>query len=166
LDLIELYTDGSDAKQKEQKDSAWSFIIVRNKEAIFADSGLVKGNHVRAEITAIYKGLETINEFFKDKYIKVFSDLESNIDIINGRKYETWFRFGNLKGRLKAIKHEDLWRIISGLAMNLCIEAVKVKSHSGDKFNEMADRLAYLTLTESVNDDANYLNSKNKLKLL
>ena len=75
----------------------------------------------------------------------------SELRITSGSQYlvygmakwlDEWKGNGWRKTNNKPVENEDLWRRLSALGLYHRVEWVWVKAHNGDRFNELANRLA------------------------
>lgn len=93
----------------------------------------------RMELTAVIEALKSLTRPCK---IAVFTDsqyVQKGISIwIDGWKQKNW----------KKVKNVDLWQELDHEAQKHNISWHWVRGHSGDKFNERADELANLAITE------------------
>jgi|TARA_Y100000996_G_scaffold414724_1_gene406529 ribonuclease HI len=122
--VIEIYTDG--ACLNNPGPGGWGVIILeKDKKTVFGGSEKTTTNN-RMEITAVIEGLKQIS---KKTPVKIFSDSTYVINTMT----KNW----------KRNKNKDLWDILDDQVLNRKIEWKWVKGHSGDKFNEEADSIAY-----------------------
>jgi ribonuclease HI len=98
------------------------------------------------EMMAVIKALECIIDapqlFRKQFTYNIVSDSAYIVNCFNDKWYERWWTENYL-----FVKNEDLWKIMFKLAFNfnrgIKFNFVKVKGHSGDKYNEIVDKLAH-----------------------
>lgn len=108
------------------------------------------------EMTAILKALKYVLQILKkDKNKAILEDVKTeklNIYVHSDSEYtlkgltvwsENW-----VKKDFKNVKNVELWKELLKIKteliekMNINLEFVKVKGHSGDKYNELVDKLA------------------------
>ena len=140
---IEIYTDGSCARNPGP--GGWAAVIIENgsKKEIFGSEKLTTNN--RMELTATIKALEYVYEKEKKqpslKYIKIFTDsiyVKDGITIWIGK----WEKNNWKTSDKKNVKNIDLWKKLKNLTNNTSVEWVWVKSHSENLMNNLADSLA------------------------
>lgn len=135
MKTIEIYCDGS-ALNNGCKNSIASYgivmLLIENGSIIGGKqySGLcepVNSTNNYAEITAALVGLEKIRD--KTIPVKVYSDSQYLVQTINSN----WSINAN----------KELWeKLFYEIRTFDSIEFIKVKGHSGNKYNEIADNLA------------------------
>ncbi len=130
-----LYTDGSCDKDRM---SAWAFIAVNpeTKEVIFKDSGILTGEicstwNIGAEITAVVKGVEWARS--NNYKVTILHDLEG---------IERWAT-GKWRAKNKFTKE---FQLFAAKNRDVILGFKWTKAHVGEKFNEMTDELAGMTL--------------------
>ena len=133
-----IYTDG--ACLGNPGEGGWATIIINNKvkteKKIFGSELSTTNN--RMELTAVIKGLNSLPNGSK---VYIFTDSKY---VING--IESWitnWKKNNWRGsNKKEVKNKELWMLLDQATENLQIHWNWVKGHSGDKYNERADKLA------------------------
>ena len=157
-DII-IYTDG--ACKNNPGPGGYAAIIAYDNDVITSDESIMKiivdgssntTNNIM-EIMAITKSLEYVKEIItnpknENKYnkdnvlnIKLYSDSEYCIKGI------TLWGSGWISKNFKGVKNEELWRSLLTLVNKINnieginLEFLKVKGHSGNKYNDMVDKL-------------------------
>lgn len=134
------YTDGAlKMRPNSTPLASWAVVSVNNPE--LSCSGIIEnGTNQKAEIEAVVqacevatqRGLKRVLIVTDSKYVT--SACEKWID--------TWEENGWLDHRNKVVKNEEAFKRLSKAKKNLDMKIVHVKGHSGDKYNELADRMA------------------------
>ena len=141
LPHIKIYTDGSLVRQNRSMGAAAIFVINERSETGYIPflAKPTPGNisSEKAELTAIYMALVLCHsEGYK---YSIYTDSQSSIDAIANITKQPLTTRNALKMAnyqlLQLIKHQ-LYRIQTP------VEFVKVKAHTGDRFNEIADQQA------------------------
>ena len=128
--MIEIYTDGSCIKNPGGP-GGWAFCIIENNiDFIMSDGDSCTTNN-RMELTAI---IEALSSLISGTECTLYTDSQLCINCATGK----WGRKANL----------DLWKEYDKVSKNKKISFTWVKGHSGDKYNEIVDKLAY---TEAKN---------------
>ena len=132
-----IYTDGACAGNPGP--GGWGAIILDEEENQISLSGKEKSTtNNRMELMAPIMALKKIK---KSSEITIYTDstyLKDGITIwINNWKKNGW-----INSNKKPVKNKDLWVNLNNLTKKKIIFWKWVKAHSGNKFNELADKLA------------------------
>jgi ribonuclease HI len=135
LDEIVIYTDGACANNQERENTGGYGAVLIYKDKIKEIYGGYKNTtNNRMELMAVIEALKQLKR--KDIPIKVYSDSSYVVNGIN-IWIHNWIKSGKMK------KNPDLWMELYNLKNSFKkIEFFHVKGHNGDKYNELADRLA------------------------
>ena len=138
-----VYTDG--ACSGNPGPGGWGVIILDEEENQVSLSGKEKSTtNNRMELMAPIMALKKIK---KSSQITIYTDstyLKDGITIwINNWKKNDW-----KSANKKPVKNKDLWVILDKLTEKKLIIWKWVKARAGNKFNEIADKLA----TEAINN--------------
>lgn len=136
MKIIDIYTDGSYSAIKNV--GKWAFVAVENNEIIFKNSGLITdknfltGYQISCECQAVLEGLTWAkNNNYKAKIHVDYLGLICWVnDIWNEKPWKTNKEYTILYREKVRELRENLDSM------------VKVKSHSGNFYNELTDRLA------------------------
>lgn len=118
-----VYTDGSCSPNPGR--GGWGFIGIFPDCEIHINGGLKYTTNNVMEMTAV---IEALKEFSFQKNFLIYSDSMYVINCAQGK----WQRK----------KNQDLWKEYDRYANGKNIKFKWVKGHSGDKYNELVDRLA------------------------
>jgi ribonuclease HI len=126
MNPIVMYTDGSCIK-KNVRDSlgfgGWGFVILNGESELKMSGGVVETTNNRMELRAVIEGLRNISS-----HVTIYSDSMYVIECA--------------KGNWKRNKNTDMWREYDDISKNNVISWNWVRGHTGDKYNEMVDKLA------------------------
>ena len=132
-----IYTDG--ACSGNPGPGGWGAIIIDEKKNQINLSGREKlTTNNRMELTAPIMALKKIK---KSSEIIIYTDstyLKNGITIW----IKNWKNNGWKSANKKPIKNKDLWTTLNKLSKDKIISWKWVKGHAGNKYNEMADKLA------------------------
>ena len=132
-----VYTDG--ACSGNPGPGGWGAIIIDEKENQINISGKEKSTtNNRMELTAPIMALKKIKESSK---IIIYTDstyLKNGITIW----IENWKKNGWINANRKPVKNKDLWVVLNKLTEKKLINWKWVKAHAGNRYNELADKLA------------------------
>ena len=149
--MINIYTDG--ACSVNPGVGGWGAVIIYDsgkEEKIYGSDPETTNN--RMEITAVIKSLEKVNE---KNNIKIYSDSTYVINTVT----KNWKRNAN----------NDLWDALDKLLEGRDIKWEWVKGHSGDKYNDIADKLAVdaiIKLKKNNSKELSHLDSEGKIKMV
>lgn len=141
--IAKIYTDG--ACSGNPGPGGWAAILLwgDTTKEIFGGEQLTTNN--RMELKAAIEGLKAIKKPVK---IEIFTDSEY---VKNGITVwiKSWLANNWNKGKIKNI---DLWQELHDLSKQHEVEWHWIKGHSGNKYNEHADKLAREAIKElSIN---------------
>jgi ribonuclease HI len=142
--MVQIYTDGScDLNDSTQPNNGGIGIVVLKDQEIIAKISKQFKNTTnnKMELLAIIEGLlYCLNNGFKDQEIIIFSDSQYCIHGITEWVVK-WRKNGySKKGGLIS---SELWYVLDNLKSSFNYLSFEwVKGHNGNKYNEMADRLA------------------------
>ena len=138
-----VYTDG--ACSGNPGPGGWGAIIIDEKENQINISGKEKTTtNNRMELTSPIMALKKIKESSK---IIIYTDstyLKNGITIW----IENWKKNGWINANRKPVKNKDLWVVLNKLTEKKLINWKWVKAHAGNRYNELADKLA----TEAISN--------------
>lgn len=149
---IIIYTDGSCSNNQEEENSGgWGAVLMYKDHYKEIYGGEKNTTNNRMELTAVIKALE---ELKTDKVpLAIHSDSAYVLNCFKSKWYENWRKNNWLNARKQPVENRDLWERLLDLAENKIgldkIQWVKVKGHSGDKYNDIADALAKKGAEES-----------------
>ena len=148
-----LYADGSCHNNgKPDAKAGWGIVFHREGEHKHASTkGLVPGAQTnnRAELSAVINGIDALLEFTKGEpfELTVRTDSSYITNAVNNKWLHGWVKN---KWRTKTnapVQNIDLWMMVISRCRIVAQYGQKVKfehvdGHSGDEFNDKADRLA------------------------
>ena len=98
------------------------------------------------ELKAILKALQAAErKYGQDLHtteIVVYSDSAYSINIFKQGWYRNWLRNGWLNSKKQPVANREIIELIIPYFERYNLSFVKVKGHSGDRYNEQADSLA------------------------
>jgi len=141
MNYVRLYTDGSCDPNPGQ--GGWGVLVLIFKENKLMKSLKLQGysantTNNRMELLACIKALEYVEFVEKPRSITILSDSQYVVSCIQERWYEKW-----ISKNWHGVKNPDLWKdFLDRLGRYLRIQFIKVKGHSENKFNDLADTFA------------------------
>lgn len=132
-DIIRIYVDGSFIESKQNY--SYGFVIVKNDEIIYEEKGkgqdkeALAHRNIAGEVLAVEKAVEyCIKNDIKE--VNIYHDYQG----LSCWALGTW----NRNTKLTQEYHNYMKNNMEIIKINF----IKVKGHSGDKYNDIADKLA------------------------
>jgi len=164
--ILDLYTDGSCSGNPGP--SGWGFLTMTDSATVYEkfgamvreDGEFIHATNQQAELMACAKGFQWILEnrnLHKMKgedwtTVRLHSDSAYLLNCLKDRWYIGWMMRvdGNghwLTSKGELVQNQWIWKlIITALGeikkLGITVEFIKVKGHSGDRWNERVDQLA------------------------
>ena len=136
-----IYTDG--ACSGNPGPGGWGAVILDEEKNEINISGKEKTTtNNRMELMAPIMALRKIKKFSEIIIYTDSSYLKNGITTW----IKNWEKNGWMSANKKPIKNKDLWVTLNTLSKDRVVDWKWVKAHAGNKYNEIADRLA----TEAV----------------
>ncbi len=140
MKYIKVYTDGA-CKGNPGK-GGWGFAIIDNNSPIICYYG---GNESttnnKMEITALIESIKELNKHNTEYFINLFTDSQY---LINGctKWIHGWSKSDWGANKSTTLKNIELWKEYYSLSRGKKIFFHWVKGHSGNIYNDLADKLA------------------------
>lgn len=146
IDAYRIYTDGACANNQAPggQPGGWASVFVGGPSYSGADP---KTTNNRMEMTAVIEGLKHTEE---GSEVTIYSDSAYVINAFTQNWFRGWEARGWKNAKGQPVENQDLWRTMRTLVQSRKVKWVKVKGHSGDFHNEMADRLAVKAMNELI----------------
>ena len=153
--MIKIYTDGAASLPSRQ--AGYGAVIIHENETYPISGHIDNGTNQIAEIFACIVGLQTTLKNFAevlktDRAIEIYSDSAYVVNAINQKWIENWKRNGWKTAAKTAVKNKPLWEELDKLLGFADVTFHKVAGHQGNKYNEMADKLAVFGKTNKGNN--------------
>lgn len=140
---IILYTDGSCLKNPGA--GGWAWIKIDGENITKDSGGDAKTTNNIMELSACINAISSLNEPCE---IDLYSDSQYVVKGIN-EWLAGWIKI-NFKGKMNV----ELWKKYLEVSKSHKINAIWVKAHNGNKYNEMCDELARLQALKYENGEA------------
>jgi ribonuclease HI len=136
---LRLFTDG--ACRRSTGAGGWAYIAVLDGREVGRDSGAVppQTTQNRMELAAAIAALSSLPVGAE---AVVVADSTYVVRCFTEVRHEDWERRGWRIKSGKPVKNLDLWLELLALVRERNVTFEPIKGHSGDHWNEMADRLA------------------------
>ena len=135
-----IYTDG--ACEPNPGHGGWGFVILSPPDHIKGWGGELETTNNRMELMGAIKGLEY---FDTPQCIRLWSDSRYLVNGLN-KWLDTW----TSQNRLHKMANSDLWQILWDLKTFHKIDAIWIKGHNDNKFNDLADELSFYGMEETI----------------
>lgn len=140
---IMLYTDGG-TRGNGRDINVGGYGIV----AVYSDKpvetfykGFRNTTNNKMELKAVVDALKNIKD--EGYALEVYSDSAYIVNCINNRWFSKWMQNGWITTAKEPVKNRDLWiELINLLERYPFTKFIKVKGHSNDEYNNLADKLA------------------------
>jgi len=123
--MLKIYTDGSCLKNPGGP-GGWAVCILDSDKEFYLVGSDKSTTNNRMELEAVIEGLSCVK---KNQKCIIYTDSKLVINCANG----LWKKKSNL----------DLWLKYENEIIDKSVTFEWVKGHSGDKYNEIVDKLAY-----------------------
>lgn len=134
--VIFLGVDG--AYRSSTNIGAWAFVV--EGDISIVDFGTEENTtNQKMELKAIIESLKYAKNNFPNEEIGILSDSAYCVNGMNQRWFDKWILNRWLNSKNEPVKNKELWQELIGLDKELNVKYVKVRGHSGDEFNEIAD---------------------------
>lgn len=146
------YTDGACSNNQAAggQPGGWGVAFLDGRTL---SGGNVSTTNNRMELTAVIEALKSIP---KGSSIEIHSDSAYIINAFVQNWIPNWIKRNWLTSQGKPVENQDLWKELIRLEQERDVKWVKVKGHSGDVWNEKADKLAVEAIpsNKSKNDNS------------
>ena len=143
--MLKIYTDGAcennDIISDTRRGGYCAILLLDNNEKIVVKGKEFGTTNNRMELTAFIEGLKKVNELQYNDKITVFLDSNYVKNAFTNNWLNNWQKNNWMTYDKKEVKNKDLWLKLLELTKNKDIELIHVKGHSGNKYNEEADKI-------------------------
>ena len=143
MGALVIYTDG--ACSGNPGPGGWAWATAPDGEPHGA-GGEVRTTNQRMEIFAVLDALRThaslADEHGSPMPIEIVSDSTYVVNCFRDKWWVKWERNGWQNSKKQAVANVDLWKPLIELVRNNNVTFRWVKGHSGDRLNDLVDRLA------------------------
>ncbi len=134
---VTIYTDG--ACSGNPGPGGWAAIVIDGGREREISGGETSTTNQRMELRAAIEGLAAVEG---RRRVALHSDSAYLVNCFRDKWYVRWQQNGWRNVQRKPVENRDLWEALIALAARHDVTWHKVAGHSGDRFNERADRLA------------------------
>jgi ribonuclease HI len=137
LPTVILYTDG--ACSGNPGPGGWGALLMYNGKEKELSGGEHHTTNNRMEMRAVIEGLKALK---RPCHVKIHSDSALIVNAFTRRWVDGWLKRGWKKADKKPVENKELWQEMIRQMQGHRVDWIKVKGHSGNEYNERADRLA------------------------
>lgn len=127
-----VYTDG--ACSGNPGPGGWAWVV---PDGPFASGPAADTTNQRMELQAVLDAVQSL-----DGPLEIISDSTYVVNCFRDRWWEGWLARGWVNSQKKPVANRDLWEPLIDLYQVRTLAFTWVKGHSGDEWNDVADRLA------------------------
>ena len=145
---VVIYTDGAvSGNGKEKSFGGWGWFCEKTGDREWGSIITGATNQI-CELTAVIEACKYADFFgrnqntFPPVQYEIRSDSAYIINCYNDKWYCNWQRNGWKNSKKEDVANRELWEELIPYFENPCFNFVKVKGHSGEMGNEIADSLA------------------------
>ena len=148
--VINIYTDGG--ARSSTNISGWAYVGYVNNETgyLITDKGAAEGfTNQQMEMTAVIKALDSIPfDMVENHSIKIHTDSAYICNCFKDKWWAKWIMndWKNSKG--KDVANKEYWECIIEFYNSYDIEFIKVRGHSNNQMNNLADKLVNEAMDE------------------
>ena len=146
--VINIYSDGG--FRSSTNVSGWAYVgyIGDDSEAPITNKGAAEGfTNQQMEMTAVIRALDSIPfEMLEEYSVKIHTDSAYICNCFKDKWWAKWIMndWKNSKG--KDVANKDFWERIIDYYNTYDIEFIKVRGHSNNEMNNLADKLVNLAM--------------------
>lgn len=140
-DKVIIYCDGAcSGNQFDENKGGWGAILLFKNKKKEIYGGEKNTSNQKMELTACIKALELLkNNRFP---VEIYTDSAYLVNCINHKWYQKWKKNGWKNSKKEPVENRELWERLLKLIEKFNPKFIKVKGHSGDEMNDIADKLA------------------------
>lgn len=142
------YTDGACKVAQDQKGLASWAVISVNRPELNCSGLLTESSNQKAEIEAVIRAC-MIAKSHDLKRILIATDSKYVYNAVE-KWIDRWLGNNWLDNKNKPVKNEDAFKRLLVAKEGIDLKIVHVRGHKGDKYNELADKLARETLLSNI----------------
>jgi ribonuclease HI len=141
INKIRIFTDG--ACSCNPGPGGWGAVLLLPERRITIIGYATHTTNNRMELLAVIKALKKADSLGFEE-VEIFSDSAYVVDAVNKKWLDNWKKNKWKTSKLEDVKNKDLWIRLDELLSDTSktISILKVKGHSGNTFNDLADAAA------------------------
>lgn len=135
--FIEIFTDGACVNNPGV--GGWACILKWGEHTKTLSGSSMDTTNNKMELEAVIQGLQAVKRAVP---IYVYTDSKYVVNAFNKGWLINWKTNGWVNASSAPVKNQDRWKKLDALVDKYDVVFQWVKGHSGNRFNEMADRAA------------------------
>ena len=156
--VINLWTDGGFRSSTNISGWAYAGYVGDDTKSPITNKGAAEGyTNQQMEMTAVIKALDSIPfEMLEEYSIKIYTDSAYICNCFKDKWWAKWIMndWKNSKG--KDVANKEYWECIIDFYNSYDIEFVKVRGHSNNEMNNLADKLVNLAM-DKLEEEIQYV---------
>lgn len=136
--MIRIYTDGGcRIRNRETPIASCSAVILRDGTEEVIKQAFTECTNNEMELMGVLIGLGEV--YPTDEPVEIYSDSAYIVNCFKDRWYDKWRVNNWISSSGKPVKNQELWKMLLKYHDNMDIRFIKVKGHSNDYYNNLAD---------------------------
>jgi len=143
---LRIFTDG--ACSENPGPGGWAAVFNLSESYRILSGNDLEATNNRMELKAVIEGISKAYKYYeKCQVIEVYSDSAYVVNAVRNEWIKAWKRNKWLTSKREPVKNKDLWLLLDnllseGAKKKVKLDVIKIKGHSGNTFNEIADKAA------------------------
>ena len=153
--MYKIYTDGATSKNGfEGSEGGYAWALVDGDTLVdYAAYHIAPATNNICELSAIIDACKTIEPKLQpfDK-VEIYSVSAYCINCYKQFWWKSWLHNNWVNSKKEPVKNRELWEKLIPYFQDARFQFIKVKGHSGDKWNEVVDQLAVSARTNTLSN--------------
>lgn len=141
---VKIYTDG--ACSGNPGPGGWGAVLIYGEKEKRISGFSENTTNNRMELTAVIKSIELLKE---ECEVSVYTDSSYIYNAFSNNWIDNWTSNNWKTKQKKDVLNSDLWRELLNASKRHEMKWFKVKGHSNDKYNNIADKLATSSIAKN-----------------
>ncbi len=148
--IVEIWTDGACSMRGNtgRGPGGWAAVLRYDEKEKRLSGRSNETTNNQMELLAIIRGLGALKKGRRCT-VKVYTDSAYIVNSVNRGWLANWQRHGWRTTAGKPVANQGHWDILSGMLRKHNVEFIKVRGHSNNEGNNLADDLAYMAAREA-----------------
>ena len=134
---VVIYTDGACSGNPGR--GGWGAVLIYNGKERELSGVAENTTNNQMELTAVVEALSMLKE---ECEVDLYSDSAYVVNAFQQNWIDSWLKNNWRNSQKKPVANRELWEKLISLTEKHTVKFLKVAGHSGDKYNEICDKLA------------------------
>ena len=134
---VVIYTDGACSGNPGR--GGWGAVLIYNGKERELSGVAENTTNNQMELTAVVEALSMLKE---ECEVDLYSDSAYVVNAFQQNWIDSWLKNNWRNSQKKPVANRELWEKLISLTEKHAVKFLKVAGHSGDKYNEICDKLA------------------------